>query len=229
MQNLVDQVLRPIVANYFRNSAQEYTILDFLIARSERQAEAAEHVRQALRAYDVQAVDTLIGLITPPPELMQTLTDRKIAEEQQKTYEVQRQAQAQRQELVREIALADIQKEVVTAEQGVNIAQLHASAAINQANGEAEAIRLTGQAKADAYHAGVKALGAQSYAALQLMQVVGDRNVRVVPDVAVNGNGNSSGLLDGMMGMLMLNQTKEMKGKKEIEENINGGDRKWSE
>ncbi len=229
MQNLVNQVLRPIVANYFRNSAQEYTILDFLIARSERQAEAAEHVRQALRAYDVQAVDTLIGLITPPPELMQTLTDRKIAEEQQKTYEVQRQAQAQRQELVREIALADIQKEVVTAEQGVSIAQLHASAAINLANGEAEAIRLTGQAKADAYHAGVKALGAQSYAALQLMQVVGDRNVRVVPDVAVSGNGNSSGLLDGMMGMLMLNQTKEMKGKKEIEENINGGDRKWSE
>ena len=84
MQNLVDQVLRPIVGNYFRNSAQEYTILDFLIARSERQAEAAEHVRQALRAYDVQAVDTLIGLITPPNELMQTLTDRKIAQEQQK-------------------------------------------------------------------------------------------------------------------------------------------------
>jgi len=81
MQNLIDQVLRPIVGNYFRNSAQEYTILDFLIARSERQAEAAEHVRQALRAYDVQAVDTLIGLISPPPELMQTLTDRKIAQE----------------------------------------------------------------------------------------------------------------------------------------------------
>ena len=54
MQNLIDQVLRPIVGNYFRNSAQEYTILDFLTARSERQAEAAEYVRQALRAYDVQ-------------------------------------------------------------------------------------------------------------------------------------------------------------------------------
>ncbi len=116
MQNLVDQVLRPIVANYFRNSAQEYTILDFLIARSERQSEAADYVLQALRTYDVQAVDTLIGLISPPPELMQTLTDRKIAEEQEKTYVTQRVAQTQRQELVRETALADIQKEVVTAE-----------------------------------------------------------------------------------------------------------------
>jgi uncharacterized membrane protein YqiK len=209
MQNLVDQVLRPIVGNYFRNSAQEYTILDFLTARSERQAEAAEYVRQALRAYDVQAVDTLIGLITPPPELMQTLTDRKIAEEQQKTYEVQRVAQSQRQELVRETALADIQQDLVTAEEGVRIAELHATAMINQANGEAESIRLTGEAKADAYHAGVKALGSQSYTALQLMQVIGDRNVRVVPDVAVSGN-TGAGLLDGMMGMLLWNQTQDL-------------------
>jgi uncharacterized membrane protein YqiK len=211
MQNLVDQVLRPIVGNYFRNSAQEYTILDFLIARSERQAEAAEHVRQALRAYDVQAVDTLIGLITPPPELMQTLTDRKIAEEQEKTYVTQRVAQTQRQELVRETALADIQKEVVTAEQGVKIAKLQADAAIEQANGEAESIRLTGEAKADAYQAGVTALGPQAYTALQLMQVIGDRQVRVVPDVAVSGN-NGTGLLDAMMGMLLWNQAPGIQG-----------------
>lgn len=209
MQNLVDHVLRPIVGNYFRNSAQEYTILDFLIARSERQAEAAHYVQQALRAYDVQAVDTLIGLISPPPELMQTLTDRKIAQEQEKTYEVQRTAQAQRQELVRETALADIQKEVVKAEQGVTIAELHATAKVNQANGEAEAIRVTGQAKADAYQAGVNALGAQSYAALQLMQVIGDRNVRVVPDVSVSSS-KGAGLVDGLMGMLLWNQTKGM-------------------
>ena len=29
MQNLVDHVLQPIVGNYFRNSAQDYTVLDF--------------------------------------------------------------------------------------------------------------------------------------------------------------------------------------------------------
>jgi len=61
MQNLVDHVLQPIVGNYFRNSAQAYTVLDFLIARSERQAEAAAHIHTAIGAYDVQAIDTLIG------------------------------------------------------------------------------------------------------------------------------------------------------------------------
>jgi uncharacterized membrane protein YqiK len=208
MQNLIDQVLRPIVANYFRNAAQEYTILDFLIARSERQAEAAEHIRQALKQYDVQAVDTLIGMITPPPELMETLTQRKIAQEQEKTYEVQRLAQIQRQELVRATALAEIQNQVVTAEEGVKIAELQAQSKVKEAEGEAEGIRAIGQAKADAYQAGVSALGEQSYASLQMMQIVGEKQVRIVPNVSVTntaGNGGN-GLVDAMLGMWVQGQ-----------------------
>jgi uncharacterized membrane protein YqiK len=203
MQNLVDQVLRPLVANYFRNAAQDYTILDFLTARSERQAEAAAHVREALRAYDVQAVDTLIGMILPPPELMQTLTDRKLAEEQEKTYDVQRIAQIQRRELVRETALAEIQNQIVTAEQGVKIAELKAAATVKEADGEAESIRSIGQAKADAYRAGVEALGDRGYTALQLMNVVGDRQVRIVPNVSVSGNSQTGGLVDALLGNWM--------------------------
>jgi uncharacterized membrane protein YqiK len=216
MQNLVDHVLQPIVGNYFRNSAQDYTVLDFLSARSQRQIEAAEHIRTALAAYDVQAIDTLIGDINPPAELMQTQTDRKIAEEQRKTYEVQEAAQKQRQQLVRQTSLADIQQQVVGAEQGVNIAELQANAHIKQATGEAEAVRLrahgeaeairaTGQAKAEAYRVGVEALGAQGYTVMQLMQIVGERNVRIVPDVAVSGNGGATALVDGLLGV-MLNQ-----------------------
>jgi len=218
MQNLVDHVLQPIVGNYFRNSAQDHTVLDFLSARSERQVEAARHIREALAAYDVQAIDTLIGDINPPAALMQTQTDRKIAEEQRKTYEVQEAAQKQRQQLVRETAVADIQQQVVGAEQGVNIAELQAGAHIKQASGDAEAmrlraqgesesIRLTGAAKAQAYRAGVEAIGAQGYTALQLMQIVGERNVRVVPDVSVTGTNGSSGLVDGLLGMLVREQT----------------------
>jgi len=227
MQNLVDHVLQPIVGNYFRNSAQHYTVLDFLSARSERQQEAAEHIRTALGAYDVQAIDTLIGDINPPAQLMQTQTDRKIAEEQRKTYEVQEAAQVQRQQLVRQTSLADIQQQVVGSEQGVNIAELQANAHIKQATGEAESVRLraigeaeairaTGMAKAEAYRAGVEALGAQGYTVMQLMQIVGERNVRIVPDVAVSGNNGSTGLVDGLLGMMLRNQTD---GKQQAEKN----------
>jgi uncharacterized membrane protein YqiK len=227
MQNLVDHVLQPIVGNYFRNSAQDYTVLDFLGARSMRQEEASIHIREALQAYDVQAIDTLIGDIVPPAELMKTQTDRKIAEEEKVTYEVQEAAQRRRQELVRETALADIQQQMVASERGVVIAEMHAHAAIKAATGESEAIRLhasadgdalrtkaageseairmTGQARAEAHSAGVQALGTETYALLQVMQIIGDRNVRVTPDVQVSGGTAGMGgpnLLDGLLALL---------------------------
>ncbi len=216
VQNLVDHVLQPIVGNYFRNSAQAFTVLDFLSARSERQVDAAKHIRTAVANYDVQAIDTLIGDITPPGDLMITQTDRKIAEEQRKTFEVQKLAQAQRQLLVRETSLADIQQEMVKAEQGVNIAELEAQAGIKhaegqakatqlQAAGEAHAIRSRGEAQAKAYQVGVEALGAQSYAMIQLMQLIGQHGVRVVPDVAVSGR-DGNGLVDGLLATMLQNQ-----------------------
>jgi uncharacterized membrane protein YqiK len=217
MQNLVDHVLQPIVGNYFRNSAQDYTVLDFLSARSQRQTKAAEHIRAALAAYDVQAIDTLIGDINPTAQLMQTQTDRKIAEEQRKTYEMQEAAQVQRQQFVRQTSLADIQQQVVGAEQGVNIAELQANAQVKhptgeaeavrlRAHGEAEAIRATGTAKAEAYRADVESLGSQAYTVMQLMQIVGDRNVRIVPDVAVTGSSANPGIVDGLLGLMVHKQ-----------------------
>ena len=222
MQNLVDHALQPIVGNYFRNSAQHHTVLDFLNARSDRQVEASAHIRTALAAYDVQAIDTLIGDITPPAELMKTQTDRKIAEEEKKTYETQELAQRQRQELVKATALANIQQQMVDADQGVRIAELHAQSAIRSASGEAEsiklrasgeadAIRATGNAKAEAYRAGVEALGAQSYTVMQLMQTVGERGVRIVPDVSVTGQAGGNGLLDSMLGLLVKEKSDSQK------------------
>lgn len=232
VQNLVDHVLQPIVGNYFRNSAQEYTVLDFLSARSERQREATEHIRRAISAYDVQALDTLIGDITPPAELMKTQTDRKIAEEERKTYDVQKLAQDQRQELVRANALANIQQEMVTSEQGVQIAELKAQAVMKEAKGdaeatrlkalgEAEAIRTTGKARAEAYLVGVEALGVQGFTTLQMMQIIGERQVRIVPDVSVTGS-DGAGLVESLLGMTLRNQ---VQGGQLLKEN--GGSSPW--
>lgn len=150
VRNLVDQVLEPIVGNYFRNSAQNYTVLDFLSRRSDRQSEARQHIGDAIREYDVQSVDTLIGDITPPPELMLTLTARKIAEEQQKTFVTEQQTQIARQELERQKALADKQNELVNSEQNVRVSEMKARAAVEQASGESQAMarRAEGEAQA---------------------------------------------------------------------------------
>ena len=223
MQNLVDHVLQPTVGNYFRNSAQEVTVLDFLWARSERQREAFQNIRKAVEAYDVECIDTLIGDIAPPADLMKTQTDRKIAAELQRTYDAQRDAEVQRQTLERETAIANLQSEVVRSEQMVRISQQNALAAAETARGEANAtklraegaaaavrmsgegeaasIRAVGAAKAEAYRLGIEAVGAAGYTAMQMAAILGENKVRLVPDIAVSGDGG--GLVNAMLARMM--------------------------
>jgi uncharacterized membrane protein YqiK len=150
MNNLVSQVLEPTIGNYFRNSAQDSDVIAFLTTRKERQESAKKHISEVLTEYNVKAVDTLIGDIVPPESLMKTLTDRKIAEEQEVTFETQKKAQVQRQTLEKETAIADMQAEVVKADQGVQIAERHADASVKKAKGDAESIKIAASANAEA-------------------------------------------------------------------------------
>ena len=224
MQNLVDHVLQPTVGNYFRNSAQEVTVLDFLWARSQRQKEAFQNIKKAIEAYDVECIDTLIGDIAPPEDLMKTQTDRKIAAELERTYDAQREAEVRRQTLERETAIANLQKEVVRSEQMVRISQQNALAAAEAAKGEANATRLraegaaaavrmagegeaasvraVGAAKAEAYRQGIEAVGAGGYTAMQLAAILGENKVKLVPDIAVSGDG-SGALVNTLLARLL--------------------------
>lgn len=150
MYNLVSQVLEPTIGNYFRNSAQDSDVISFLSTRKERQASAKEHIREVLDEYNVNAVDTLIGDINPPEALMKTLTDRKIAQEEEKTYETQRMAQEKRQGVEKETAIADMQREIVKAQQSVEISQRTADAAVKTAEGDANSLKLRVNAEAEA-------------------------------------------------------------------------------
>lgn len=150
MTNLVSQVLEPTIGNYFRNSAQDSDVISFLSTRKERQESAKNHIKTVLDEYNVNAVDTLIGDIVPPDSLMKTLTDRKIAEEEQKTYQTQKMAQEQRQGVEKETAIADMQKEIVRASQSVEIAQRTADATVKKAEGDATSLKLNVNAEAEA-------------------------------------------------------------------------------
>ena len=150
IQNLVPQVLEPTIGNYFRNSAQDSDVIAFLSSRKERQDAAKSRISEVLTEYNVHAVDTLIGDITPPAELMKTLTDRKIAQEEEKTYGTQIEAQKVKQKLASETALADMQPEIVKAQQSVQIAEKMADASVKKAEGDAKSIELKAGGEANA-------------------------------------------------------------------------------
>jgi uncharacterized membrane protein YqiK len=148
MKNLVSQVLEPTIANYFRNSAQKSGVIEFLTNRSDRQEDARDQISRVLGAYNVEGVDTLIGDIVPPEALMKTLTDRKIAEQEKMTYEIQRNAQIERKEFESAKAGADMQPEVVKSTRQVEINTQMAAAKVASAKGDAESKTIN--AKADA-------------------------------------------------------------------------------
>jgi uncharacterized membrane protein YqiK len=150
MSNLVSQVLEPTIGNYFRNSAQDSDVISFLSTRQQRQNAAKQKISEVLEEYNVHAVDTLIGDIVPPAELMKTLTDRKIASEEEVTFETQRKAQDKRKTLESAKALADMQGQMVHAQQSVEISQREAEAAVKKSEGEAQALKLKAGAQAEA-------------------------------------------------------------------------------
>jgi uncharacterized membrane protein YqiK len=146
MVNLVNQVLEPTIGNYFRNSAQNSDVIEFLSNRVQRQEEAKKAIREVLEQYGVIAVDTLINDIVPPAELMKTLTDRKLAQETDATYKEQIKTQQTRQEFEKNKSLADIQNKLVESEQNVVIAERTADAAIKRAEGEKKSVQLAADA-----------------------------------------------------------------------------------
>jgi uncharacterized membrane protein YqiK len=207
IKNLVTRVLESMIDNYFRNSAQYYEALDFHANRSDRQRDAIDHIKSALSAYGVQAVGTFINEIDLPDELEKILVNRKIAQEQRKTYEQERLTHVERQELVRAKELAEVQQDLIRKEKGVEIAKLEAEAQIEKAKAEAQTHRMMGEAEADVLREGANALGRQEYVALKMIETAGEHQMRLVPDVVVNNSGsNGSGLVDGLIGITLRDQ-----------------------
>src|SRR6201996_1945958 len=149
MKNLVSQVLEPTIANYFRNSAQKSDVIGFLANRIQRQDDAKEHISTVLATYNVVGVDTLICDIVPPAALMKTLTDRKLAEQEKITYEIQRNAQIERKEFESAKAGADMQPEVVKSTRQVEINTQMAASKVAASKGEAEAKTINATADAE--------------------------------------------------------------------------------
>ncbi len=243
--NLVTQVLEPTIGNYFRNSAQGSNVIDFLKFRQQRQEEAKTAITNALTLYNVKAVDTLIGDIVPPAELMKILTDKKLAEQEKATYETQMEAENSRKELEQSRAMAATQSQVVAAERKVQIAEFDAQSSVKKAEGEAKSqiiaaeanakskvvnaeaeatmletvgkatgakILAIGTAESEVIQFKIKSIGDDNYARIQIADSVSKSTFRLVPDVLVNGNGEtdgSSSLLTVLMGNLVGDDLKK--------------------
>src|SRR5436190_883069 len=202
--NLIQQIVHPLIDASFRTNAGEKKALEFVQGRSQLQEEALNRARIQFAKYYVEAQNLLISYIAVDPTLLATQTNKEIAIQQQTQYEQQATAEQRRIAVQEMTARANLQPKVVEASYQVQINENLAKAAIKQAegvrdatriqaDGNAAAIRMVGEAQADAYHAQADVLGSDRVALVKVMEEVRDGNIRVTPDTLVTAGGDGSG------------------------------------
>lgn len=214
-EKLVQNVMHPLIDSIFRNQASESSAMAYLQNRHEEQERAEARVRMHLLKYHVDVVNVLICHIHLPEELMKTQTEKILAEQKQAMFNAQREAEIKRIELEKTSSQADNQRSLMEATVGVEISAKRAEQRKREAEGEAyyisetgkseaEKVRLMGEAQGVAYKEQVNALGANGVALVETLKVIGEKGVRITPDIMASGGGGGTGDGGGGIGTLLL-------------------------
>ncbi len=223
MLNLVNEVLQSAVGNHFRNTLQDQPAVTFIETRMQVQQAALVHVTEYLQLYDVETKGVYIQDVHFPPELVEVLTKREIANQEKATFEEMQRAQTTRIEMEKAKGTADMQAELANAQVSVDIQKNRADARKAEGEGDAAYVELTGRAeatkveaiglaeakatealgvaRATGFEAQKQALGETATALVAVANAVADGHIAVVPEVLVTGGGGGS--LDGLAASLI--------------------------
>lgn len=203
VDNLIDQIVHPLIDSSFRNKAGEKKAIDFFQSRTELQKEALEHAREVFDQYNVEAQNLLVAYIDVPQSLLDTQTAKEIALQQKEQFTEQAKAQEKNIEVQEKTARANKQIDVVNAELEVEIQKNKADAKEEEARGQSTYLQKTEAAKgkgiAEGLEAQKNALGEQGTAALNIFKALSEHNMKIVPDIQAGGGG---GLLDVLMAQI---------------------------
>jgi hypothetical protein len=214
MKNLVNEVLQAAVGNLFRDKLSSMPAVDFIETRQKVQEEAYAHIRAQLEQYEVETRGVYIQDVDLPADLVAVLTQREIANQQIRTFQMQRSAQEERIAMEKSKGVADVQSELARSEVGVSIKGNDAQARKNEAEGEAAYISQTGRAKAAeveavglanalAYTEQVKALGATATSLVNVVKALSVSSVPFMPNILVAGGSGGGGAVEGLAATLM--------------------------
>jgi hypothetical protein len=186
------------------------------------QISAFQHITEYLQLYEVETKGVYIQNVAFPPELVDVLTKREIANQQKATFEEQRNAETARIEMEKARGTADMQGQLASSQVNIAINGNRADAREEEARGEAAYVELTGKAeatkveaiglanakatealgiaRAEGFEKQVAALGQGATAVVAVANAVSEGNINVVPEVLVTGGGGS---FEGLAATLM--------------------------
>ena len=217
IDNLIDQIVHPLIDSSFRNKAGEKRAIDFFQSREDIQRDALKHAIEVFDAYNIEAQNLLVAYIDIPKDLLDTQTKKEIAIQQKEQFDQEAEAQERLIAVKEKSARAEMQKNVIDAELSIDINRNTARAIAEKAKGEQEAIQLIAEANAfksrvegkgiaDAYSYQKESLGQDNVFMIKFMEEVRKGRTQIVPQILVAGEGKSGGILDAVLATWLNKQ-----------------------
>jgi regulator of protease activity HflC (stomatin/prohibitin superfamily) len=215
MFNLVNEVLQAAVGNHFRDKLQSMPAIDFIEKRQDVQQQAQDHISSRLQEYRVETRGVYIQDVVFPNQLVEVLTAREVANQQQATYIAEKEAQDKRLDLEASRGKADMQSELAKSTVGIDIARNKASAVQAEADGESYRLEKVGRASAVKTEAEglavARGLEAQQFAigkdqtmAVNIAKALASGLQRFMPENLALTIGGDNGGVRGLAGLVPL-------------------------
>jgi hypothetical protein len=213
VDNLIDQIVHPLIDSSFRNKAGEKKAIDFFQSRTILQLEALAHARSVFEEYNVEAQNLLVAYINIPESLLETQTQKEIALQQQTQFAEQARAQEKNIDVQEKAARAAKQKDVINAKLEIDIKTDLATARMREAEGEATYLQKTNAATgiglAEGYERQRQALGAEGTTLVNVIKALAEKNIPIVPTTLVSGSGDGGGF-GNLIGALTAKYAREL-------------------
>ena len=216
MLNLVTEVLQAAVGNHFRDKLQSMPAIDFIENRQDVQQQAQAHISEKLKEYRIETRGVYIQDVIFPQQLVDVLTTREIANQQQETYKAEEKAQGQRLQLEQSRGKADMQSELARSAIGIDIAKNKAQGVQNEADGESYRLEKVGRASAvkteaeglavaKGLEAQQQAIGKEQTAIVNVAKALANGTQRFMPEnlALTMGGGDLGGSLNALIPLIM--------------------------
>jgi len=213
LEILEARLVLPTARAALRNVAETLGALEYVASRSRVETMTAKLVESEFTPYRLTFLGAFIGAIgldstEAGQKLLLTQTDKEVASNQRATYQQQQQAEVARQQFIRSREEADQQTQLVQAEFAVKTAGERAKAQIETAKGEGERIRITAEARKQSYDLLAAAIGKDGVTLLESLRLVQEGNIRITPDILVQGStGSDHGINDALAATILRQQS----------------------
>jgi len=204
LRNVLNSAVRAI----FRNNAEGVKALDYVKQRSHQESQSLTMLKTEMQNLGVTVTGVRIGDVGDEQtlgNLLKTQTDREIALQEQETFQEQQRAAEQKKQLTKTEQEAEEEKRLATAAYEVQIAEENKKKVVIAAEAEAEAVKINADAQANAYKLIAEQIGSGNAALVELLKIVGERNISITPKVMVVGQGGAgnSGETTALIGTML--------------------------